>query len=392
MGVVSPIGNSLTEFRAGLKGGMSGKAVIRSFDISNFPVQYACEVKNFEARVFGTHLLDPFIQYAVAAATEAFQNAYFETARYDPYRIGISVSSSKGGVHTIGRFKERFYKHPSAILGARIYANSVPNFAAQWIARRWKLQGPAKCYVAACATGTVSVIEGVRMVADGVVDYCVAGSSDASVTPLMMAGYHNMKVLARDEIRPFDKRRDGFLVGEGAGILFLESLESARKRGVKIYGEILGSSYGNHSSDLIKFDLHDDALSHAVGLLLKHAGLEAGDIDYINLHGTGTPTGDIYETAQLKKALGNRAYHIPMSSTKSMTGHMLGAAGAVEIISCLLAMEDDFIPPTIHLEKADPACDLDYTPLISRNCKIHTAVSVSMGFGGHIATIALRKV
>ena len=392
MGAVTPIGNGITTLRKGLKDGLSGRGPIQTFDISHFPVKNAFEIKNFEARIHGTHLLDPFIQYAVAAAGEAIQNAYFEIPQCDPYRIGISVSSSKGGVHTIDRFKDRFIKHPSAILGARIYANSVPNFAAQWIARRWKINGPAKCYVAACATGTVAVIEGARMVSDGVVDYCLAGATDASITPLMMAGYHNMKALDPEEIRPFDKRRKGFMVGEGAGIVFLETLESAKARGVKIYGEILGAAYGNHIADPIKFEASDDALSHTLKKLVENFHLNPGEIDYLNLHGTGTQAGDIYETQEIKKAFGKKAHHIPMSSTKSMTGHMLGAAGAVEIIACLLAMEDGFIPPTINLEKPDPACDLDYTARAAKPAKINGAVVVSIGFGGHIATIALGKI
>lgn len=393
MGVVSPIGTGVSIFRRNLRAGISGENDIRNFDVSNFPVKRAFEVKDFEARAHGTYLLDPFIQYAVAAAGEAIQNAYFEPEQIDPYRIGLSVSSSKGGMHTLDRFKDRFLKHPSAILGARIYANSVPNFAVQWIARRWKLSGPATCYVAACATGTVAVIEGARMVADGIVDYCIAGASDASIVPVIMAAYHNMKALARGGggILPFDKRRNGFMVGEGAGIVFLETPESAKARGAKIYGEILASSYATESTNLIHFDEKNDALKRAVDMLLKNGGLSAKDIDYLNLHGTGTVHGDLYETRQLKKALGKHAPHISMSSIKSMTGHMLGASGAVEIIACLIGMEEGFVPPTIGLKQPDPECDLDYTPLRAKAKPIKTSVSVSMGFGGHIAAIALRK-
>lgn len=392
MGVVSPIGTGVSVFRKNLRAGVSGENDIRNFDVSNFPVKRAFEVKDFEARAHGTHLLDPFIQYAVAAAGEAVQNAYFEPEQVDPYRIGLSVSSSKGGMHTLDRFKDRFLKHPSAILGARIYANSVPNFAAQWIARRWKLSGPAKCYVAACATGTVAVIEGARMVADGLVDYCIAGASDASIVPVLMAAYHNMKALARrDGILPFDKRRSGFRVGEGAGIVFLETPESAKARGAKIYGEILTTSFAAESTNLIHFDEKNDALKRAVDMLLQKGCFQAQDIDYLNLHGTGTVYGDLYETRQLKKALGKHAPHISMSSIKSMTGHMLGASGAVEMIACLIAMEEGFVPPTIGLEQPDPECDLDYTPLCAKEKTIKTSVSVSMGFGGHIAALALRK-
>lgn len=391
MGVVSPIGTGISVFSKHLREGISGESPIQSFDSQNFPVKRAFEVRDFEARSHGTHLLDPFIQYAVAAAGEALQNAYFEPAHVDPYRIGISVSSSKGGMHTLDRFGERFRKSPSAILGARIYANSVPNFAAQWIARRWKVQGPAKCYIAACATGTVSIIEGARMVADGLVDYCIAGASDASVVPVLLAAYNNMKALSKDTIRPFDKRRDGFMVGEGAGVVLLETEETAKARGAKIYGSIAGSASGTECGSLVHFEDKNDALKRTLIQLSEKTGLTASKIDYLNLHGTGTAYGDLYETNQIKKAFGKDAYQIAMSATKSMTGHMLGASGAVEIIACLLAMEEGFVPPTIGLEKPDPECDLDYTPLRARVKKVNHAVSISMGFGGHIAAIALKK-
>lgn len=391
MGIVSSIGVGLSAFRENLRCGVSAEAPIQSFDTAQMPFKKAFEVKNFEARAHGTHLLDPFIQYAVASAGEAIQNAFFESQHVDPYRIGISVSSSKGGMHTLDRFKERFNKHPSAILGARIYANSVPNFGAQWIARRWEIKGPAKCYVSACATGTTAVIEGARMVADGDVDYCVAGASDASVVPVLLAGYYNMKALSHTSMRPFDLRRDGFLVGEGAGTVFLETEETAKARGAKIYGEIAGFAYGTDGTHAIHFNEEENALKRTLEALLKSADIKARDIGYLNLHGTGTAHGDIYETSQIKKAFGKDAYHIPMSATKALMGHMLGASGAAEIVACLIAMEDGFIPPTAGLEKPDPICDLDYTPRVSREKKVQLAASLSMGFGGHVAAIALKK-
>lgn len=392
MGVISPIGLDLPSFLKSLQEGTSGQGPIQSFDSSRYRVKDAFEVKDFNAHFHGTHLLDPFIQYAVAAATQAVQAAGFESSAVDPYRIGISVSSSKGGVHTIDRFQDRFVKHPSAILGARIYANSVPNFAAQWIARRWKVQGPAKCYIAACATGTMAVMEGARMVSEGIVDYCFAGASDASITPLMIAGYQNMKALSKTTMRPFDKRRDGFLVGEGAGVLFLETLESAQARGAAIYGEILGGSYTIDAQHPLFFEDHHDGLSKVLKNLFRKTGLSPAETGYVNLHGTATVAGDAYETAQVKKAFGKEAFKIPMSSTKSMTGHMLGASGAVEVIASLLAMNEGFIPPTAGLEKADKACDLDYTPKKSKRAQLDSAISISMGFGGHVTAIAMRKV
>jgi 3-oxoacyl-(acyl-carrier-protein) synthase len=336
--------------------------------------------------------LDPFIQYAVAAAEQAVADARFDLAAVDPYTIALSVSSSKGGVHSLGRFKERFLKSPSAILGARMYTSAVPNFADQWIARRMKIQGPAKCYVAACATGSVAIVQGFRMVSEGDAEYCLAGATDASITPLMLGGYSSMKALAKQEIRPFDKRRNGFLVGEGAGVVFLETLESAKARGVRIYGEIVESAYGQDSKNPIQFDFEEHALSHTLKVLLKRAGIMAREIDYMNLHGTGTRHGDLYETRELKAALGDEAYKIPMSSTKGATGHMLGATGAIEIIATLLGIEEGFIPPTVGLEEKDPECDLDYTPLKTRSHKITNAIKLSMGFGGQVAAVLFRKI
>lgn len=320
LGVISPIGNDTRTFTENLRGGKSGIGPITSFDTRDYRFKKGFEVKNFDPHQHRTHLLDPFIQYAIAATAQAIADSNINPEALDPYRIGISVSSSKGGTRTIERFKDRFFKRPSALLGARIYSNSIPNFAAQWIARRWKVKGPAKCYVAACATGTVATIEGARMVADGIVDYCIAGASDASLVPLMLSGYYNMKALSRAGISPFDAKRQGFLVGEGAGILILESLESAKERNANIYGEISGYQYGNDGTDILSFNHEEAALSRTLSQLVVQNDLDVADIDYINLHGTATRHGDLYETNNIKKTFGKQAYDIPMSSIKGQRG------------------------------------------------------------------------
>jgi 3-oxoacyl-[acyl-carrier-protein] synthase II len=337
-------------------------------------------------------LLDPFIQYAVKAADEALRDAQFNPAEADPYRVALSVSSSKGGMHTFERFKERLENRPSAVLGTQFYTNVVPNFAAQWLARRWQIRGPAKCYIAACATGTVAVEQGALMVAEGAADYCLAGASDASLMPLMLAGYRQMKALSDSRMRPFHRQRDGFLVGEGAGIVFLETLESARARGARIYAEVLGAAQGSDGTHALHFNPAEDALSRTVQKLLRKIDRTPAQISYVNLHGTATRAGDIYETQQLKKAFGPQADQIPMSATKAMTGHMLGASGAVEIVACLTTLREGVIPPTIDIDDPDPECDLDYVANQSRKAKVELALSVSMGFGGHVAVIALGKV
>ena len=392
MGVLSPIGNTLAEFRENLKAGVCGKDNKDYVTAGGYRFPPVFPLKDFSPRPYNTQHHDPFIQYAVAAAEQAVADARFDLKAVDPYAIALSVSSSKGGVHSLGRFKERFLRSPSAMLGARMYTSAVPNFADQWIARRMKIQGPAKCYVAACATGTVAIAQGFRMVSEGQAEYCLAGATDASITPLMLGGYDSMKALAKHDIRPFDKRRDGFLVGEGAGVVFLETLESAKARGARIYGEIIEAANGQDSKHPIQFDLEEHALSYTLNVLLKRAGITAQEIDYINLHGTGTRHGDLYETLELKEALGNEAYKIPMSSTKGATGHMLGATGAIEIIATLLGIDEGFVPPTLGLEEKDPECDLDYTPLKMRPHKITNAIKLSMGFGGNVAAVLLRKV
>ena len=391
MGVVTPLGTGVEALRNGLRQGLASTGPMTRFSTEGFQTKNACEVKNFTP-LHGTRLLDPFIQYALASTAEAVQQSGFNFESVDTYRIGIAVSSSKGGMHSLNAFRERFEKNPSAILAARVYANLVPNFACQWIARKWKIHGPAKCYVTACATGTTSIIEGARMIEDGTADYVLAGASDASLVPFLVAGYEQLGVLAREGIYPFDSRRDGFLLGEGAGVVLLETLESAKARRAKIFAEIIGYAYGTDCFNPVRFNPEDDALTRALKKLLENSQLLPDEIGYFNLHGTGTREGDIYETDQIKKAFGKKAYSIPTSSTKSMLGHMLGASGAAEAVACCLAIQDGFIPPTINLEKPDPQCDLDYTAKRAKDKKVDTAVSISMGFGGHIAAIALRKI
>ncbi|HOE68927.1 MAG TPA: beta-ketoacyl-[acyl-carrier-protein] synthase family protein [Candidatus Omnitrophota bacterium] len=392
MGVLTPIGNTLEEFSANLRNGVSGKEAESVSDVFGCRFPPVFRVKAFNPHQYGTHILDPFIQYAVAAAESAVQDARFDMSAVDPYAVGLSISSSKGGVYTLDSFRDRFLKHPSAILGARIYSSAMPNSGNQWIARRMKIKGPAKCYVAACATGVAAVTAGFRMVQEGHADYCLAGASDASIVPILLAGYNNMKALAKRDIRPFDKRRDGFLVGEGAAVLFLETLESAKALGIRIYGEVLDAACAQDSKHAILFDHGDHALSRALKTLLARSGISCAEIDYVHLHGTGTKPGDVYETAELKEAFGEAAYGMAMSSTKAATGHMLGATGAVEIAAMLVAMRDGFVPPTLNLEEKDEACDLDYTPLRARKKKIAMALKVSMGFGGQAMALLLRKV
>lgn len=390
MGCVTPIGTGKEKFRESLFAGVCGTGPITKFDVSQFPAKAACEVEDFhESKRLSA--FDPFIQYGLAATDEALKDSGLDLGRMDPYRIGIAVSSSKGGFTTLEKYAARFRKAPSALLAARVYANFIPNILSQWIARRWELHGPAKPAVAACATGLFAIMEGIRMIEDGAADVCIAGASDASITPFLLAGYRKLGVLAKEGTYPFDSRRDGFLVGEGSGIVILESEDYALARGARICGRILAHAYGMESKHAILFPLDGDGLKLCLKRLLGYAKIRPFEIDSLQLHGTATKAGDLYETSQIKEAFGKEAYGISMSGIKSMVGHMVGAAGAVSFIASLLSIQDQKVPPTIHLEKPDSACDLDYTPNKSKTRKIQIAGSVAMGFGGQIGAVLVGK-
>lgn len=392
MGVITPIGNSLEEFREALREGRSGEGSITRFETEKFPVTRACEVKGFKPG-WRTSILDPFIQYALHATEEAVRGSKLKTRDIDPYRIGIVMGSSKGGMTTYEKVRTKYGSHlPSALHSAALYASFPPHIAAQWIAKRYGVRGPAKCFSAACATGTYSIIEGIRMVAESEVDFCIAGSSDASLTRLLLAGYHQMKVHSRKgRMCPYDRSRDGFLVGEGAGVVILESKDSARARRVPYDAEILATSFGSDGISLVSHDPQAHGLSHLIERLLQKAGLHPEEIDYINTHGTSTPDGDRYEVNELKHALGDACFHIPMSSTKSMTGHMLGASGSVEFIAACLAVKEKWIHPTIHLDDPDPECDLDFVPNRMRPKNVRRAMTFSLAFGGQMAGILVKE-
>ena len=393
MGVVSPIGNDLDAFRESLKKGVSGVSEIQRFDVSEFPVKKACEVKQFKPG-WRTSLLDPFIQYAFSAAEQATKDAGIHLPDVDPYRIGVVMGSSKGGLVSYEKVREKYgSKLPSALHTAAFYACFPPHMGAQWLAKRHCIKGPAKCFTTACSTGTYSIIEGARMIEEGEVDYCLAGSSDASITKLMLAAYRNMKVYSKQEMMcPYDERRDGFLIGEGSGMVLLESEESAKARGVESYAEVVSSAFGCDGVSLIEYSMEENGFSRLLQNTLNKADMKAEDIDYINTHGTSTPQGDRYEVAQLKHCFNSKADQIPMSSIKSMTGHMLGASGSVEFIASCLAVKEDWVPPTIHLDQPDKELDLDFVPNRMREVKVGAAVSFSLAFGGHMAAILIKKV
>ena len=400
MGVISPVGNSLKAFWDGLLAGVCGVGPITRFDTEGFKAKLAAEVKDFNPADFGMDVptqrrMDKFTQYAVAAAKQAVEESGI-VGTVEPERLGVYVGSGIGGMSTFVEQSNRLTERGPSRVSALFIPMMISNMAAGTIAIQYNAQGPCLPTVTACATSTHAVGEAYRAIAHGYADAIVAGGTEATITPLAVAGFTTCMALSleQDPLKaslPFDARRAGFVMGEGAGILVLEEYERAVKRGAHIYAEICG--YGNTCDAYHVTAPRPDGSggARAMELALREAALSDEDCLYINAHGTGTPLNDKSETLAIKRALGEEAARRAIiSSTKSMTGHMLGAAGAVELIASAKAVEEGVVPPTIGLTEPDPECDLDYTPLTARRANLTIAVSTSLGFGGHNGAVALR--
>ena len=379
LGVVSSIGIGRASFAAALQKGQSSCGKISRFSVDNYAFKLAHEIQNFH---FGSKPKDRVLEYAMAAADEALLDAGGKPDGIDPYRFAVSFSSSKGGVETMVDLLETQKETYFAARAKNLFPDIFPDQAALKISEKNGACGAVKTWIGACATGNLAVMDAFYLLSEGYADIALAGASDASIVPLFLAGYHQMKVLAEDRMRPFDENRGGFLVGEGSAAFFMETLESAQARGVKIYGEIVAAGMGQENGHALFYSDDEGTVSRMLVDTVKKAGLKPSDIDYINLHGTATLHGDLYETREIKKAFGAHAYALSTSTIKSMTGHLLGASGAVEIAATLLAMDGGFVPPTIGLDKPAAECDLNYTAGKSVEKKIKNAISISMGFGG----------
>ena len=400
MGVVSPVGCGRDAFRAALENGVCGIAPITRFDTDGFKVKVAAEVKDFDPLTYlskiETRKMDLYTRYAVTAACEAVEMAGI-VGTVDPAEFGVYYGSGIGGFETFVEEHDTLLARGPGRVSPMFIPKMIGNIAAGHIAIRFGAKGPCICITTACATGTGAIGEAYRAIRHGYCEAVVAGGAEATIHPLAVAGFQNMTALSlsEDPLRasiPFDRDRAGFVMGEGAGALVLESLEHAEARGAEILAEVAGYGSTCDAHHVTAPDPEAEASGRAFSQALKEAGWRSGESVYVNAHGTGTPLNDVTETRAIRRAFGEEADKVVVSSTKSMTGHMLGAAGAVEAIAAVNALRSGIVPPTIHLENPDPECDLDYTPNKARKTDPTLALSSSLGFGGHNSVIALRKI
>ena len=400
MGTVNPLGNDVEATWDAVKAGKCGIGPITHFDTSDLKVKLAGEVKNFDAaEVLGpkeARRMDVYTQYACAAAKEAFEDSGLQMEKENADRIGCIVSSGIGGLSTIAEEHGKGEKKGYGKISPYFIPMSISNMAAGQIAIMYGLKGMCTCVVTACASSNNAIGDAFHRIRDDYEDVMVCGGAEGVVMPLAIGGFQSMKALCTSENPnrasiPFDKERHGFVMGEGAGILVLEELEHAKARGAKIYAEIIGYGANCDAYHITAPNPEGEGGAKCMALAVKDAGIDMNEVDYINAHGTSTSLNDAGETLAIKKAFGDHAYKLMVSSTKSMTGHLLGAAGAVEGIITSLALKDGFVPATINYLEKDEACDLDIVPNIGRKADIKIALSNALGFGGHNASIVLRK-
>lgn len=400
LGAITPIGNDVASFWQGLKDKKVGIALITYFDTTDYKAKLAGEVKDFDPKKYmdpkAARRMEPFSQYAVAAAGEAIAQAGLDMEKEDPFRVGTSIGSGIGSLQAMEReHKKMLEKGPNRV-NPLLVPMMISNMAVGNVAMHYGLKGKSINVVTACATGTNSIGEAFRSIQYGEADVMVAGGTESAITPLGMAGFAALTALSTNDdpetaSRPFDKDRDGFVMGEGAGIVVLESLEHAQKRGAKILAEVVGYGGSNDAFHITSPAEDGSGAAYAMEMALKDAGIAPEKIDYINAHGTSTHHNDLFETMAVKKALGDHAYKVKINSTKSMIGHLLGAAGGVEFIACVKSIEDGFVHATAGLKEAGEGCDLDYTMGEGVPMDIHYALTNSLGFGGVNASLVIKK-
>ncbi len=401
LGALTPIGNTVEEFWAGLTAGRSGIGPITRFDTTGYPTRIAGEVKGFDELKYvdkkEARRLDPFLKYALACSVMAVEDAGLDTGKVDGTRFGVLIGSGIGGITTLLDGQDTLRDRGPDRVSPFIIPMLIVNMASGLVSMRFGAKGPNSSVVTACATGNHALGDAMRIIQRDEADLMIAGGAEAIIVPLTIAGFSAMKAMStrNDEphraSRPFDAGRDGFVCGEGGGIVVLESLEHARARDARIYGEIIGYAATADAHHMTAPDPDGDGAARAMRGALRDARLEGPEVAYINAHGTSTPYNDKFETMAIKRVFGEHAHRLAISSTKSMTGHLLGAAGGVEAIATLLALHHGLLPPTINYDTPDPDCDLDYVPNQARKQDIEVALSNAFGFGGTNATLVFRK-
>jgi 3-oxoacyl-[acyl-carrier-protein] synthase II len=401
MGMVSPVGNSVAEAWQNASAGKSGIALINRFDTSELGVHFAGEVKELNIESVLNHResrrTDRVSQLAIVAATEAMNASGLIVTEDNRYDVGCLVGTGIGGIETMVEAGRILFSRGVKAIKPLTVPMSLPDGPASLISMHYNLRGPVFSISTACATGNNCIGEATRIIQRGTADVMLAGSAEAAVMDLCLASFNNMNALSRrnDEpekaSRPFDSQRDGFVIAEGAAVLVLENLEHALARGATIYAEIAGYSNTSDAYHVTAPLETGDSAAKAMEFALHDAQITPEAVDYINAHGTSTVLNDKSETRAIKQAFGNHAYEIPISSTKSVTGHLMAGAGAIEAVFSIMAMQNNFVPPTINLDNPDPECDLDYTPHVGKSHPINYAMSNSFGFGGHNAVIVFRK-
>lgn len=403
MGAITPIGNTLQEYWESLSNGVSGSDLITNFDASKFKTHFACEVKNFDPAAYfdrkEVRKLDPFSQFGMIAADEAMAHSGINLDAVDRERFGVIMGSGIGGIKILTDQVMEFTKgNGTPRFNPFLIPKMIIDITAGHISIKYGLKGPNYSSVSACATSTNCLIDAFMLIRMGYADIMLSGGSESPINETGVGGFNAMKALSEnnDEYksasRPFDSRRDGFVMGEGAGALILEEYEHAVKRGATIYGELAGVGMSADAHHITAPAPDGSGATRVMSSVVADAGLKPEDVDYINVHGTSTPLGDVAETKAIKHVFGDHASKLNISSTKSMTGHLLGAAGAIEAIASLLAMQHGVVPPTANFKESDPDCDLNYTFNVAQKREVNVAISNTFGFGGHNASVLFKKI
>lgn len=402
LGVITPIGNDVPTFWDSLIKGKSGIGRITYFDATNFPSQIAGEIKNFDATLYmgkkEIRHTDRFVHFAVAAAKQAIVDAKLNLGQEDLNRFGVLVGSGIGSLKVIEDQTREYIKNGVKRISPFLIPMLIVNEAAGWISIIFGLKGPNSCVATACATGSHAIGDAFRIIQRGQADVMVCGGTESAITPLGVGGFCALRALScrNDEpeaaSRPFERDRDGFVIAEGSGVVVLEELEHARKRGAPVYAEMVGYGMSSDAYHVTAPDPSGDGAARAIKAALSDGHLETNEVDYINAHGTSTQLNDKIETKAIKNVFGPNAKKIAVSSTKSVTGHLLGGSGGVEFVVMALTVRDSIVHPTINYQNPDPECDLDYVPNVARKMNVNVALSNSLGFGGHNATLAVRKL